>query len=190
MSQARVAKGGGQATPSGGSRQNEHLSRYLDLIGLRAGASLDEINTAYYTVVKRFPENPTEEDEARMQELRRAYEILRRAYVPPKQKSLTALLDRRLMMPVLGMVVAASLGSVLYLNRGTIRLKLNHYEPGVVLRLNSAMNPFGTVVGYEAQHRFAAGAPGAAYEIRLDGRQETVWVSERIAVNGMTKMSR
>jgi hypothetical protein len=188
MSQARVAKGGGVAAPSGGSRQNEHLSRYLDLIGLRAGASLDEINTAYYTVVKRFPENPTEEDEARMQELRRAYEILRRAYVPPKQKSV--LLDRRLMVPVLGMVVAASLGSVLYLNRGTIRLKLNHYEPGVVLRLNSEMNAFGTVVGYETQHRFAAGAPGAAYEIRLDGRQETVWVSERIAVNGMTKLSR
>jgi hypothetical protein len=164
---------------------SEHLARYLQMLDLRPGASLDEVNTAYFTVVEKFPENPTEEDEARTQELRRAYDILRRAYVPPQKKVIEVLFDNRLIVPLMSFAAAAFLGVLIYANRGTIKIKMTRYEPGAVLRLKSASAPFGTIVGYEAAHRFPAGAPGAAYEIRLDGKQETLWVSERLVVNGM-----
>jgi hypothetical protein len=168
----------------------EQVARYLQMFDLQPGASLDEVNTVYFTFVEELAKNPTEEDEARLQELRRAYDILRRAYVPPKKKAVEVLFDRRLIVPLLSVAVAALLIVLTYLNWGTIRIKMTHYEPGAELRLASAPAPFGTVVGYEAEHRFPAGAPVAAYEIRLDGKQETVWVSERTVVNGMTPVAK
>ena len=187
---ARGAAAGARPAGAQVRGMNERLARYLDLLGLKPGATLDEMNTAYFTVVKRFPDNPTEEDEARMQELKRAYDILRRAYVPPKQKTLIVLLDKRRLVPLLSVTSMVLVGVLVWLNWGTIRLKMTHYEPGAVLRLKSAAVPFGTIVGYEAAHQFPVGAPGAAYEVRLDGGTETVWVAERLIVNGMVPVAK
>jgi hypothetical protein len=187
---ARGAAGGTRPAGAQVRGMNEHLARYLELLGLKPGATLDAVNTAYFTVVKRFPENPTEEDEARMQELKRAYDILRRAYVPPAKKSVLVLLDKRRLVPLLGVTAMVLVGVLVWLNWGTIRLKMTHYEPGAVLRLRSASAPFGTIVGYEAAHRFPIGAPGAAYELRLEGRTDTVWVAERLIVNGMVPVTK
>src|SRR5262245_9243771 len=181
---------GGTRPAAGPARGGDPMARYLDLLGLKPGATLDAVNIAYFTVVKRFPENPTEEDEARMQELKRAYDILRRAYIPPAKKSVLVLLDKRRLIPLLGVTAIALAGVLVYLNWGTLRLKMTHYEPGAVLRLKSATVPFGTIVGYESAHHFPAGAPGAAYEVRLDGRTETVWVAERLIVNGMVPVTK
>jgi hypothetical protein len=172
------------------ARGADPMARYLDLLGLKPGATLDAVNIAYFTVVKRFPENPTEEDEARMQELKRAYDIIRRAYVPPKARSVLVLFDKRRLMPLLGVTAFVLVGVLVYLNWGTIRLKMTHYEPGAVLRLKSATVPFGTIVGYEPAHQFPIGAPGAAYEVRLDGKTDTVWVAERLIVNGMVPVTK
>jgi hypothetical protein len=187
---AATAAAGGMRPAAQTRGSGDPLARYLNLLGLRPGASLDAVNIAYFTMVKRFPENPTEEDEARMQELKRAYDILRRAYVPPAKRSFGVLFDRRRMIPLLGVTALALAGLLVYLNRGTIRLKMTHYRPGAVLRLRDAAAPFGTIVGYEAAHRFPAGAPGAAYEVRLEGRTDTVWISERLIVNGMVPITR
>lgn len=168
----------------------DRMTRCLATLGLRPGASLDEINTTYYTILKRFPERPTEDDEAHMRDLRRAYEVLRRGYVPPRKKSAGFHLDKRFAMPLLGVATVALAGVLLYLNWGTVRLKITYYEPGVVLRLKTAAVPYGTIVGYNAQHRFPAGRPGAAYEVRLEGKSETVWVSERLIVNGMVPVGK
>jgi hypothetical protein len=169
----------------------ERLARCLEMLGLKPGASFDEINTTYFTILKRLPESPTADDEAYMRELRRAYDILRRTYVSPQKKAVQVLFDnKRLAIPLLGVATVVLAGVLLYLNWGTIKLQTTHYEPGAVLRLKSASAPFGTIVGYDAAHRFPAGRPGAAYEVRLADKPDTVWVSERIIVNGMVPVSK
>jgi len=161
-----------------------HLNRLLEMLGLGPGASVDEVNTAYFTLVKRFPQNPTEEDEARMEELRRAYDTLRHAYAPEKKRVRRSLLDRRYLAPIGGALAAFMLIGLLAMNYGTIRTKLIHFEPGAILRLKDKAEPYGEVVGFESQHRFDRGNPGPAYQIRKnDG--STVWVGERLVVNGM-----
>ena len=172
-----------------GKGNAEHLNRYLETLGLKPGASLDEVSTAYYTLVKKFPENPTEEQEARINELRHAYGLLRRAYVPKEKKVLAVLANRRLLLPVMGVLSLLLLGVAVAMNYSTIKLKMTHYETGAVLRLKNGSEPYGQVVGYESRHRFPAGNPAAAYAIRLSGRDETVWVGERLVVNGMVPAS-
>jgi len=164
-----------------------HLNRYLEVIGLQPGATLDDVNRAYFTIVKTMPENPTEEDEARIQELKRAYDMLRRAYVPQEEKGFEVLFDRRYLAPAAGVLAAIMVVLLVVMNYGTIRMKLVRYEPGAMLRLKSQTEPYGQVTGYEARHRFPNGNPSAAYSIRLRNGGETVWVSERLVVNDMAR---
>jgi hypothetical protein len=171
----------------GGAVMTQHLNRYLEVLGLRPGVSLDEINTTYYTLVKRSPQNPTEEDEARLQELKRAYDMLRRGYVPPQKKALQVILDRRLMVPVLAVLTVVMAVALVALNWNTIQLKMTHYEKGDIVRLKTQNDPYGEIVGYDDHHQFPMGNPTAAYAIRLDRSTEIVWVGERTVVNGMTR---
>jgi len=167
-----------------------HMARCLETLGLKPGASLDEINTTYFTIIKRFPADPTEDDEAHMQELKRAYDTLRRGYVPPQKKKFEVVLDRRVAIPAICVATVVLAGALLWFNWGNIQLKMTHYEPGDVLRLKSASVPFGTIVGYETAHQYPLGQPGAAYEVRLEGKTDTVWVSERLIVNGMVPVGK
>ncbi|HUD72033.1 MAG TPA: J domain-containing protein [Dongiaceae bacterium] len=169
----------------GGHAKGDPMGRYLDLLGIRPGATLDEINTAYFTLVKRFPENPTEEDEAAVQEVRRAYDIVRRRYVPPKTKAFQIVFDKRVMIPLMAVSVVALGGMFLWMNWNNVRVSTTHYEAGAVLRLPGAATPYGTVTGYESTHKFPAGVPSPAYSIKLTDKEETVWVSERLVVLGM-----
>ncbi len=184
---ARVGFTAGPQRPAipGGQGKGDPMARYRDLLGVGPRATLDEINTAYFTLVKRFPENPTEEDEAAVQEVRRAYDIVRRRYVPPKTKAFRIVFDKRVMIPLMAVSVLALGGMFIWMNRSNVRLSMTHYEPGAVLRLKSAVTPYGTVTGYESTHRFPAGAPSPAYSIKLTDKDETVWVSERLVVLGM-----
>jgi hypothetical protein len=161
--------------------------RYLETLGLGANATLDAINTAYYMCIKRFPENPTEEDEARLQEVKRAYDILRRSYQPAQVRTHSVSLSfrRKAKLPLLALVAVAMLGGLVALNWKSLRLKMIHYNQGTVMALKGHGEPYGTIVGYEAMHRFPAGNPTAAYALRLEGRDTTVWVGERLVVNGM-----
>ena len=164
---------------------NGNVSRYLATLGLKPGVSLDEVNTTYYTLIRRFPDNPTEEEEAKVQEIRHAYSMLRRAYVPPAKKRFLAVMDRKVLVPALAVATLLSLGGLVALNYNALRLRMTHYDAGVVMRLKNKSEPYGQIVGYEARHLFPAGSPSAAYSIRLSGRDETVWVSERLVVNAM-----
>jgi hypothetical protein len=179
----------GRQTPrgKGGAVMTQHLNRYLEVLGLRPGVSLDEINTTYYTLVKRSPQNPTEEDEKRLQELKRAYDMLRRGYVPPQKKTLQVLFDRRLMVPVLAVLTVVMAVAFVALNWNTIQLKMTHYEKGDVVRLKAESVPYGEIVAYDDHHQFPMGNPSAAYAIRLDRSQDIVWVGERTVVNGMAR---
>jgi hypothetical protein len=182
---APAAPGPQRPAIAGGQGKTDHMGRYLEMLGVGPRATLDEINTAYFTLVKRFPENPTEEDEARVQELRRAYDIVRRRYVPPKIKGLKVVFDKRVALPLMAVAVLALGGTFLWMNWSNVKLQTTHYDPGTVLRLKNTPAPYGTVTGYESTHRFPAGLPAPAYQIKLAGKEETVWVSERLVVLGM-----
>jgi hypothetical protein len=161
------------------------VGRYLEVLGVGPNASFDAINTAYYTAIKRFPENPTEEDEARLQEVKRAYDILKRNYKPKEERSFHFAFNKKVALPLLGVAALMMAAGLLALNWKMLRLKMVHYDKGTVVALKGHGEPYGTITGYEAMHRFPAGNPSGAYEMQLDGRETTVWVSERLVVNGM-----
>jgi hypothetical protein len=175
----------GAARPGAGKPSTLHLQRYFELLGLKGGASLDAINTAYYMQVKRFPENPTEEDEARLQEIKRAYEMLKRVHVPPRKKAIKVILSRRLLIPFMSVLIVLALGGLVAFNWGAIKLSMTHYEPGAVLKLKGQGQPYGEVTGFDPRHRWDTGNPSPAYSIRLQGSQDVVWVGEHLVVNGM-----
>ena len=170
-------------------KTSERLTNYLDALGLKPGASLEDVNTTYYTLIKKFPENPTEEEEAQLQKIKHAYDLLRRTYVPEEKKPLQVLLDRRLLAPAVASLAAILLVVLVVMNYGTIRLKMTHYESGSVLRFKNQAEPYGQVVDFEAMHKFPTGNPSPAYAIRLARKNETVWISQRLVVNGMVPVS-
>jgi hypothetical protein len=161
------------------------MARYLEVLGVGPNASFDAINTAYYTMIKRFPQNPTEVDEARLQEVKRAYDILKRNYQPKEEKSFHFAFNRKVAVPLLGVTAVALLTGLVALNWKNLRLKMVHYNAGTMVALKGHSEPYGQITGYEPMHRFPAGNPSGAYEMKLDGRDTTVWVSERLVVNGM-----
>ena len=176
----------GAAGTLGRKPSTQHMQRYFEVLGLKSGARLDAINTAYYMLIKRFPENPTEEDEKRLQEIKRAYEMLKRTHVPAKRKSVKGFVSRRLLIPVMSALVVLSFAGFVAFNWKAIRLSMTHYQPGAVLRLNGQGQPYGEVTGFERHHRWDLGNPSPAYSIRLQDSQDVVWVGERLVVNGMT----
>jgi hypothetical protein len=173
-----------------GNGSTEHLKRYFETLGCKPGVPLDEVSTNYYTLIKKFPENPTEEEEERLKEIRHAYALLRRAYVPAQKKAMAAVFgNRRVLLPVMAGLMLLSLGALVAMNYSSIKLKITHYKAGEVLRMKNHSEPYGQVVGYEARHHFAVGDATGAYSIRLAGKDETVWVSERLVVTGMVPAS-
>ena len=61
-------------------------------------------------------------------------------------------------------------------------------DAGDIVRWENEASPYGQIVRYESDHRFHTGEPSAAYEIRLADTGETVWLSHRVVVKGMTEM--
>lgn len=164
-------------------------ARCLELLGVGPNASFDAINTAYFMYIKRFPENPTEADEARLQEVKRAYDTLRRSYQPKAEKQARLAIDKRVAFPLMGLASIALLAVLIGFNWKTIRLKVVHYGNGTVLSLKGQGTPFGQVIGYESLHHFDTGNPSGAYQLRLQQDGNDVWVGERLVVNGMTPIT-
>jgi hypothetical protein len=85
----------------------------------------------------------------------------------------------------MGLLSAAALVVLVAMNYQTIRLKTVHYGKGTVLRLKSGNEPFGKVVGFEARHQFPTGNPSPAYAFQTTDQAGTIWISQRVVVNGM-----
>jgi hypothetical protein len=168
-----------------GQASGAATARCLQVLGVAPNAALDAINTAYFTFIKRFPENPTEEDEARLQDVKRAYDMLRRTYQPKVEKPPRVQVDKRVLIPLMALTSVALAGVLVAFNWKTIRLKMVHYESGTVLTLKGQGTPFGQVIGYESSHHFETGNPSGAYQLRLQEGGQDVWVGERLVVNGM-----
>jgi hypothetical protein len=164
-------------------------ARSLQVLGVGANASFDAVNTAYFTFIKRFPENPTEQEEARLQDVKRAYDLLRRIYQPKVEKAPRVQVDKRIAIPLMALTSLLLLGGLVAFNWKTIRLKMVHYQNGTVLSLKGQGTPFGQVIGYESSHRFDTGNPSGAYQLRLAQDGNDVWVGERLVVNGMTPIA-
>jgi hypothetical protein len=170
----------------------DRMTHYLSLLGVQPGATLDEINASYYCLLEQFPDNITEVEDARLAELQHAYSIVRRYYVEdevrPKRKKKRSS-DTTLSSVAVGGTLAVIMAVVLViLNFSTLRLAVVRYEPGDIVRWENETTPYGQILRYESDHQFHTGKPARAYEIRLAGTGETVWLSHRVVVKGMTEM--
>ena len=166
---------------------SEHIDHYLEKLGAKPNATIDEINTAYYGLLQQFSDNPTEEQDEEMQELQHAYAIVRRHYTGPKPKKRIKI-DPRSSVPIVGMLALVAVLIFGILNFSSIELMITRYEPGEVVRWEHEKAPYGEILSYDPDHRFHTGKPSAAYQIRLTDTGEVVWLSHRVVVKAMTAM--
>ncbi len=127
------------------------LARYWEALGLKPGADLEKLDTTYYLMVEKFPKDPTEEEQRRLQELGHAYAVLRRSCVA-KETAATVRRGRPRTSKrpiVMGALLAAGLATLAIMNMGDLRRMLVSYNAGDVVRLRGHSDPYGTVRGYE-----------------------------------------
>lgn len=167
----------------------DNLDRYFSILRLQPGASKDEINTAYYSILNNLPEDPTEEEAARIQQIKHAWSILQRNYRPVARRRPAPRRKPRSLIPLLGLAALVLAIVFFAVNYDNVRLAIVEYHPGDMVRWQNQSEPYGRVLRYDPAHRFHIGAPAPAYEIRLEGKDETIWLSERIVIKAMVPMS-
>jgi len=165
----------------------DNLARYFAILRLQPGASKDEINTAYYSILERLPKNPTEEEDTQIRQIKHAWSILQRNYRPAVKMKVAAGRGRSL-GPMLGLIAAVLAVAFFVLNYQSIRLAVVEYQPGDVVRWTNRSEPYGKVLRYDPMHRFHTGEPSPAYEIRPAGKDEAIWLSARIVIKAMVPM--
>jgi hypothetical protein len=164
---------------------------YLDLLGVKAGATMDEIHTAYYLQVEKYSDNPTEDEAEEQIKLQHAYNILRRSYdeseTPPTRDRSVERSPKRVLV-IVAVLLAVGLSVLVAMNYSELKLRMTEYVPGTVVRLEDAHVPYGTILRYDPAHEFHTGRPTPAYEIELRNGRERVWLSKRVVVKGMVPL--
>jgi len=160
---------------------------YLDILGVKRGASMDEIHTAYYLLIEQYSVNPTEDETEEQFKLQHAYNILCRSYDEPEQPSSGGSVEKnpKRTLMVAAVLVVVGISAVVAMNFSALKLRMTEIDPGTVVRLKDSKAPYGTVLRYDPAHKFHTGEPSPAYEIHLRGQEETVWLSKRVVVKGM-----
>jgi len=160
---------------------------YLDVLGLKPGASMDEIHTAYYLLIEKYSHNPTEDEADDQLKLQHAYNILCRSYEEPEQSSPGDSADRnpKRTLKIAGALLIVCIPAIVAMNFSALKLRMTEIDPGTVVRLKDSNAPYGTILRYDPSHKFHTGAPSPAYQIHLRGGDETVWLSKRVVVKGM-----
>ena len=163
---------------------------YLEMLGVKRGATMDEIHTAYYLLIERYSHNPTETEVEDQHKLQHAYNILCRSYDEGKEVRDVEGdgIRQRGRLMVAAFVAVIAIAVLVAMNWSEIKVKLAHIEPGTVVRLNDHRDPYATVLGFDDKHRFHTGNTVPAYELRLAATGETVWLNKRVVVKGMKAM--
>ena len=167
----------------------EAQQHYLEMLGVEPGATLDEVRAAYFLQVEKISDNPTEEEMEEQARLHHAYAIVKRFYQASAATERAARREPRaygrtlVRLAAVALVIAVPV--LLVMNFSSIKLGMVEYVPGTVVRMKGQTAPYGTIVRFEESHTFHTGEPTPAYQIRLARGEETVWVSERVVVNGM-----
>jgi hypothetical protein len=161
--------------------------RYLDILGVKRGATMDEIHTAYYLLIEKYAHNPTEDEAEEQLKLQHAYNILCRSYEEPEERSPAHTTERspKLLLKIAGALLVLGIPGLVAMNYSALKLRMADVEPGTVVRLKDSNAPYGTILRYDPAHQFHTGEPTPAYEIRLRNGEETVWLSKRVVVKGM-----
>lgn len=163
---------------------------YLDILGVKPGATMDEIHTAYYLLIEKYAHNPTEDEAEEQLKLQHAYNILCRSYEEPEQVSPSDPAEQRprWLLKAAAALLVLSIPALVAMNFSALRLRMTDFDPGTVVRLKDSNVPYGTILRYDPAHRFHVGEATPAYEIHLRNGEETVWVSKRVVVKGMVPL--
>lgn len=167
------------------------LARHWAILGVPPTMDLADLETSFYVIVEKYSRNPTEEEEAKLQEMQQSYAILRRALeerpaVAGPRLELGEFTKRQRITACLAAVIG--LVALSWFNSGTIKLHFTDLRPDTVLRLANQQEAYATVVRFDPAHQFAVGAPSRAYQLKLAKTEEMVWLSERVVEKGMVPM--
>jgi hypothetical protein len=177
----------------------ESISRYLAQLGLKPGATLQQVNAQYYFRLKKFSEkeNLTERDEESRQQIQHAYNVLKRAYAsrgpvartPVRKKTKRA--AAKPVLPIFALVFVTLLagGVLVAVNFQNLRIASVSFDEGDVLKWKNSREPYGQILRFDPEHRFHTGSSVPAYEIKLSENGETVWVNRRVVHQRMEKIS-
>jgi hypothetical protein len=160
---------------------------YLDILGVKRGATMDEIHTAYYLLIEKYSHNPTEEEVEEQLKLQHAYNILCRSYDEPEERSTADKTgrDSKLLLKIGAFLLIVGIPALVAMNLSALKLRMADVDPGTVVRLKDSNAPYGTVLRFDPAHKFHVGKPAPAYQIQLRGSEEKVWLSKRVVVKGM-----
>jgi len=164
---------------------------YLDILGVKPGATMDEIHTAYYLLIEKYAHNPTEDEAEEQLKLQHAYNILCRSYDEPKPASSSDTPEHRpqLLLKVAAGLLVLGIPALVAMNFSELKLRMTDFDPGTVVRLKDSNVPYGTILRYDPAYQFHVGEPTPAYEIHLRNGEETVWLSKRVVVKGMVPLA-
>ena len=181
---------------------SSQLQRHEATLGVPPGASMDEINNAYYFALESLGQRLTEEQEERLQKLRHSYAVLSRAHeahgtknpppatpAPDPRAQFTNVgpgKSRRGAWTALAAVACLVLGGVMVVRSTAVQLKLNQFEPGTAIRVDGREGTYATVVEFDPAHRFHTGSPVAAYRLELADGTGEIWLAERVVEQAMS----
>jgi hypothetical protein len=164
-----------------------NLRPYLKQLGLPPGATFKQITARYYARIEQLDDD----QEADRERLDHAFRILKRAYTSPTAPVVRAGpvrrgSDSRFAVVAIALFTIVTVGGVfLTMNYDDIKVRTSNYEVGKVVRWKNSSEPYGRIVQFSREHAFPTGNPAPAYEIRLEGALETVWLGERVVEKGM-----
>ena len=150
------------------------VTGYLRSLHLAPGASLKEVKQSYSSL--RVDSNLKAPEKRRID---RAYKFMVQYLVEASKRearqSMMVKAFRRIMMGSAAIVFLALL--FVSINTVGLRAMINSIKPGDELYDRRTTAYFGTVLAYEKEHQFRAGAPSPAFLVLMAGTDSEVWVS-------------
>ncbi|MFQ5719082.1 MAG: hypothetical protein ACE5IK_06000 [Acidobacteriota bacterium] len=171
--------------PRRGKTVDAQMLHYLDVLGLKAGASPDQIAVAYFSARKALAARGTARAEERAATIDHAFAILKaRARTRPAD-IIQRQVNRFLIAAVITLAILSGF-SAFQVNR-RLRPYLVSFSAGDHVYRADNRRSFGTVVYDDASHPFADGSRRHAYRIRLDDASGEIWMSARTATKALRK---
>ena len=155
---------------------------YYDVLNLPPGADQEEIELAYEFLKQAYRQR---RGALNIGKIQAAYDTLsneghRYQYDHNAVYSSPADRVRRIGKPgVLAILLVMFIGVLGFVFGPAIKVRMTSFSPGDELFWAESGDRFGTVLSYDAKHRFFNGAQSPAYLIEVSPKGETAWYPAR-----------